>query len=161
MPSTAVPTYWGKVLQSGSNGPDVALIQTWLNAARRRWPAIRPLTVDGKYGSATATAVKTFQQLDGLRSDGIVGPVTWEALYNAAHTEPSAEAYPGVRLEQGDEGSAVKSVQQELQALVPALNADGLFGAKAREAVRAYQTVEGLTPDGIIGPKTWASLFGA
>ena len=72
MPSNATPAYWGKLLESGSRGPDVALVQTWLNAARHRWPVIRPVVVDGRYGTATATAVKTFQQLAGLRSDGTV-----------------------------------------------------------------------------------------
>ena len=50
--------------------------------------------------------------------------------------------------------------RQKLQALVPALNADGEYGSRTREAVRAYQTVEGLNADGVIGPATWASLFG-
>ena len=45
MPSTAHPPYWGMTLQSGSRGPDVALIQRWLNAARRRWNVIRPVAV--------------------------------------------------------------------------------------------------------------------
>ena len=161
MPSNAVPAYWGKILESGSRGPDVALVQTWLNAARRRWPVIRPVAVDGRYGTGTATAVKTFQQLDGLRSDGAVGPVTWDALYAAAHPEPAAEDYPGIRLQQGSEGAAVLSAQQKLRALVPGLTADGRYGARTREAVRAFQTVEGLVPDGIIGPKTCTSLFGA
>ncbi|HJC07529.1 MAG TPA: peptidoglycan-binding protein [Candidatus Gemmiger stercorigallinarum] len=161
MPSTAHPPYWGMTLQSGSRGPDVALIQRWLNAARRRWNVIRPVAVDGRYGSATATAVKTFQQLAGLRSDGVVGPETWDALYEAAGQQQTADdLYPGVQLQEGNQGAAVKSAQQKLQALVPALNADGEYGSRTREAVRAYQTVEGLNADGVIGPATWASLFG-
>ncbi len=160
MPSNATPAYWGKLLESGSRGPDVALVQTWLNAARHRWPVIRPVVVDGRYGTATATAVKTFQQLAGLRSDGTVGPVTWDALYAAAQSGGAVSGYPGIRLQQGTEGAAVQSAQQKLQALVPGLTADGQYGTKTREAVRAFQTVEGLTPDGIIGPETWASLFG-
>lgn len=159
MPNHAVPAYWGNVLESGSRGPDVALIQTWLNAARRRWPVIRPVQVDGRYGTATATAVKTFQQLDGLRSDGAVGPLTWDALYTAAHTPPDARPYPGVRLQQGSEGAAVQAAQRSLQQWVPALTADGRFGPATREAVRAFQTIQGLTADGVIGPKTWDRLF--
>lgn len=36
--------------------------------------------------------------------------------------------------------------------------ADGIFGAKTDVAVRKWQKDHGLIPDGIIGPKTWASL---
>ena len=35
---------------------------------------------------------------------------------------------------------------------------DGIFGAKTEKAVKAWQKNHGLKADGIIGPKTWASL---
>ena len=161
MPSTAQPPYWGKLLRSGSRGPDVALVQTWLNSARRRWTAIRPVTVDGRYGSATAMAVKTFQMVAGLHSDGEVGRETWDGLYQAAAGQSMPDnVYPGIPLRMGQSGATVKSAQQKLQALVTSLKADGEFGKKTREAVRAYQTVEGLPDDGVIGRRTWNDLFG-
>ena len=161
MPSTATPAYWGKLLESGSRGPDVAQVQSWLNAARRRWSVIRPQTVDGRYGTATATAVKTFQQLAGLHSDGTVGPETWDALYEAARQQQYPNgSFPGDRMQNGSQGASVKADQQKLQALVPALTADGYYGTRTREAVRAFQTIEGLVPDGILGETTWNRLFG-
>ena len=161
MPSTAQPPYWGKLLRSGSRGPDVALVQTWVNSVRRRWTAIRPVKVDGRYGSATAMAVKTFQMVAGLHSDGEVGPETWDGLYQAAADQSAPDnIYPGIPLRMGQRGATVKSAQQKLQALVPSLEADGDFGEKTREAVQAYQTVEGLNEDGVIGRRTWNDLFG-
>lgn len=37
--------------------------------------------------------------------------------------------------------------------------ADGIFGNKTDEAVRAYQKAKGLTVDGIVGKNTWTSLL--
>lgn len=37
---------------------------------------------------------------------------------------------------------------------------DGNFGPQTRAAVIAFQKTKGLTPDGIIGPDTWAALRG-
>lgn len=44
-----------------------------------------PLGVDGIFGKATREVVKAFQRSAGLDDDGVVGPLTWEALgFNAA-----------------------------------------------------------------------------
>ncbi|MBA2734757.1 MAG: peptidoglycan-binding protein, partial [Acidobacteria bacterium] len=32
------------------------------------------------------------------------------------------------------------------------------FGAKTEAAVRAFQRTHRLTPDGIVGPRTWRAL---
>lgn len=42
------------------------------------------VTVDGIFGPNTKTAVKGFQSDNSLQQDGIVGPLTWRALANAA-----------------------------------------------------------------------------
>ena len=36
--------------------------------------------------------------------------------------------------------------------------ADGSFGAKTQSAVIKFQHDHGLTPDGVVGPKTWDEL---
>ena len=36
--------------------------------------------------------------------------------------------------------------------------ADGIFGPLTEEAVKELQKAKGLTPDGVVGPRTWAAL---
>jgi peptidoglycan hydrolase-like protein with peptidoglycan-binding domain len=69
-----------------------------------------------------------------------------------------AAAKPVLRL--GSRGGAVKTVQQRLGALhyFDVGPADGVFGANTYHAVIAFQKVQGLTRDGIVGPATWARL---
>ena len=59
----------------------------------------------------------------------------------------------------GSRGSDVTYLQQCLTAKGYGVGAiDGIFGVKTREAVKAFQAENGLTVDGIVGPKTWAKL---
>lgn len=64
---------------------------------------------------------------------------------------------PTVR--QGDTGDAVKRVQRALRR-TPNLSVevDGIFGPTTHAAVVEFQQGAGLTPDGIVGPLTWAAL---
>ncbi|MDQ1422741.1 MAG: hypothetical protein QOD72_239 [Acidimicrobiaceae bacterium] len=61
----------------GDTGPGVTQIQNALVAHGYK------VTVDGKFGSQTATAVKDFQAKNSLKQDGIVGPATWTKLQAA------------------------------------------------------------------------------
>lgn len=62
---------------------------------------------------------------------------------------------------QGDSGAAVQEIQNALiaQGYNPG-PADGQFGAKTTTAVKAFQTANGLTADGAVGPATSAKLLG-
>lgn len=55
-----------------------------------------------------------------------------------------------------DRGSDVAEVQTIL-----GLEADGRFGSVTQHAVEQFQSDHGLTPDGVVGPKTWAALHAA
>ncbi len=68
------PGVW-LLLRRGSRGPQVSWVQT-----RLRLKGFMSLQVDGIFGPATETAVRTFQTRNHLQADGTVGPLTWGAL---------------------------------------------------------------------------------
>ena len=57
-------------------------------------------------------------------------------------------------LTKGSRGEAVK----KLQALLNIIQ-DGIFGIITEEAVKSFQKSNGLSPDGIVGEKTWNALY--
>ncbi len=70
------------VLRQGSRGQDVITLQYLLNVAATYYPGIPAPTQDGIFGSGTQQAVTAFQRVMQLNPDGIVGPMTWQALYD-------------------------------------------------------------------------------
>ena len=165
--------YPGTALRQGSSGQNVRLVQFWLKIARTVYSSLNNVTVDGIFGSSTAAAVRRFQTYFGLTSDGVVGRKTWNKLYEVYNDianrllSPSLRPgeYPGV-LRNGSTGTAVRELQFYLylmsayQSSIPSVSIDGRFGAATEAAVRAYQRFAGLTVDGIVGRKTWGSLYG-
>ncbi|MBR2283349.1 MAG: peptidoglycan-binding protein [Ruminococcus sp.] len=71
-------------------------------------------------------------------------------------------SYPGIELALGSAGNDVRSLQIYLNRIsgnYPAIpkipQADGIFDAATESAVRTFQSVFGLEPDGIVGQATW------
>lgn len=68
-----------------------------------------------------------------------------------------SESYPSLR--QGMCGLEVEHLQRQLEAAgFEAGDAAGDFGVKTKAAVMAFQRARGLEVDGIVGPRTWATL---
>jgi len=66
-------------------------------------------------------------------------------------------------LKKGSRGDAVRELQQKLMDLSYDLGkwgADGIFGKQTQTAVKQFQQDQGLKPDGICGPLTYAKLYG-
>jgi peptidoglycan hydrolase-like protein with peptidoglycan-binding domain len=63
--------------------------------------------------------------------------------------------YPGALILQGATGELVVEIQRVVSA-----SPDGIFGPITRARVQAWQSAHGLVADGVVGPLTWASLFG-
>ena len=58
----------------------MTIIQRQLKRIRQDYPAIPDLAVDGIFGRGTEAAVRKFQSVFNLTSDGIVGKRTWYRL---------------------------------------------------------------------------------
>lgn len=75
------------------------------------------------------------------------------------------ESYPGYPLRQGASGPEVVVLQTMLNRVgrnypaIPRISpVDGVFGEQTLDAVKVFQSVFGLTPDGIVGRATWYKL---
>ena len=74
-------------LKLGSTGPAVRAVQDQANFRNGRNG--HSLDVDGRFGAKTAAWVRAFQravaqEIPGFPADGIVGPLTWQALVTEA-----------------------------------------------------------------------------
>jgi hypothetical protein len=58
----------------------------------------------------------------------------------------------------GSSGDAVSRLQQRLTDLGYACPVTGFFDGDTDSAVKSFQRDNGLGPDGVVGPKTWAAL---
>ena len=105
------------------------------------------------FSAQVETAVKEFQQGAGLVVDGIVGPLTWNALPDGG---------PMPTLEEGASGDVVRSLQTVLTNGAPGewgttpQGIDGYFGPHTKASVEAFQSWGGVPVDGIVGDQTWS-----
>lgn len=65
---------------------------------------------------------------------------------------------PSPALSLGDRGSEVVELQKKLNTFGESLDIDGEFGRNTLAAVMAFQSSQGLVPDGIVGEKTQQAL---
>lgn len=159
--------YPGYALRRGSTGEQVATMQRLLNELRiAKYPSLTPLRVDGIYGGDTEMCVTQYQILKGLTADGVIGPVTWNAIVEDRAQPQSPDEYPGTALYYGSAGASVEKMQAKLNQIgmiytsINAVAVDGKFGQNTADAVRRFQRQFGLSADEKIGPKTWDAIVG-
>lgn len=150
-------------LAVGDSGTKVKALQKSL---RDLGYSLGPDGVDGRYGTRTKNAVRSFQAQAGIVIDGVAGEDTFAAL--AKPDAPRAPKKVTVKkaavasLRTGSEGAGVKEVQRVLKTRYPLyaskLVVDGIFGPATDAAVREFQRRSGLAVDGIVGPATRKAL---
>ena len=119
------------------------------------WLGLEPGPVDGRYGPLTTGAVTRFQQAHGLAVDGVVGPLTADAL---AATVPERAASAPERAT-SDRIERVKALQRQLGVLgLDPGPVDGRYGPLTTNAVKRFQQAHDLHADGIADPHTQHAL---
>lgn len=171
-----VTQQYPELLQPGSQGIGVRNLQYYLDYLSAFYSTIPSLNIDGIYGNATEAAVRAAQEEFGLVVDGIVGELTWNAIYNAyrgivdtiplVYVEGNVIPFPGVLLRLGSESESVRILQEYINYIaqsyteIPSVNTTGYFGTRTQEAVIALQNLLGLTANGLVGAVTWNAIAG-
>ena len=129
----------------GASGTDVTELQT------RLYELGYMDHVTGFFGDETLDAVKKFQGYNKLDVDGKVGSKTREMLYSG-----DANAY---FLKYAEQSELVKGYQARLQTLgYLTTTPDGVYGKDTVAAVKRFQELNGIIPDGFLGPNTIYTL---
>ena len=159
---TAAPydtSLFTRTLREGLSGQDVTALQT-------RLKALNYMTyVSGTYDTSTTAAVKQFQSLHGLTSDGVAGTRTLAALFSSGAVPYSSNtgSYTTLHIYYGTQNtsqkSAVQRMQERLQALGYENKTTGTFEETTYMAVVNFQLRNGLTVDGVASPAMQALLF--
>lgn len=162
------------VLQEGDSGNAVLNLQYFIAYTSQFYDTIPPVAIDGQFGSSTAAAVRDVQRTFGLPADGVVGEVTWNALYRAyrgivdtiprEYVEGNAIPYGGIPLRVGAESDDVRLLQQYLNYIaesfpqIPTVDPTGFFGPRTEESVIAFQRLAGIPPTGVVAAVTWSAI---
>nr|WP_244319475.1 M15 family metallopeptidase [Geobacillus subterraneus] len=102
---------------------------------------------------------KTFKDMPHLQYDKVGYGQDTDEPNDVKKIAPAMESkaivpYPGKPLKLGSKGKDVERIQRALK-----IKADGIFGKQTEAAVKAYQKRKGLAADGVVGEKTWNTLF--
>ena len=161
-------------LKPGDRGNFVRVVQYLLRYVAQFDNRVPEIAVDGIYGPKTEAAVKAVQGIYGLTQSGITNEETYAVLYDLyrgyinslpnSQFVGTARPFPGFPIATGQRNEYVRALQTYLNVIagtydeIPEIAVDGIFGPATENAVRAFQRLVGLTPDGIVALKTWEAI---
>lgn len=162
------------VLSLGSKGLGVSNLQYFLLYLSQFYSSITPVDIDGVFGNQTRQSVISAQNTFGLTPDGVVGEITWDAIYDAyrgivdtiplQYIEGNILPFPGTILRIGSDNDSVLLLQQYINVIAqiyPEVNSvelTGYFGTQTDRAVKAIQELSGLEANGVVGAITWDAI---
>ncbi len=115
--------------------------------------------IDGINGTYTNLSIKEFQRRAGLEVDGILGPITKEALSIGTRSYINIDNLDIVDLDNYIISEETMSIQLKLADLkIYTGDLDGIFGFQTKLSLEQFQRKAGLEADGVYGPKTSSAL---
>ena len=117
--------------------------------------------IDGKYGQTTSDAVRAFQIQNNISPvDGVAGTKTLSRMYSSDAIAATAANMNYETASEGMKGELVVEIQDCLVQMGYLEEVTGEYDDATVAAVKAFQSANGLTPDGKCGEKTLLILFG-
>ena len=149
-----------RVLREGYTGADVDLVQA-------RLMELKYLAVaSGTYDAVTMTAVRNFQNQNGLTVDGLAGSNTCNLLFSdgAFPYNTGTGSYSSYVMDyEGNTSTAktaaVLAAQKALRELNYNVPLTGAFEARTHDAIVAFQLRNGITASGILDAATQSRLY--
>lgn len=139
----------------------------------RRFGFIEPLAA--KFCNGTTTTCNGLSQWgsEALAQQGLNSLEILKTYYGDdieivtnAPIQGISDSYPGIALTIGSTGPFVTVVQSSLNRIsqnypaIPKINpVDGIFGPGTEQAVKIFQEIFSLDPDGIVGRATWYQII--
>ncbi|MBR3334183.1 MAG: peptidoglycan-binding protein [Clostridia bacterium] len=118
-------------------------------------------SIDGKYGQTTADAVRAFQIQNKISPvDGVAGTKTLSRMYSSDAIAATAANVDYETASEGMKGEVVVEIQDCLVQMGYLEKVTGEYDDATVAAVKAFQSANGLAPDGKCGEKTLLILFG-
>ena len=131
--------------------------------------------VTGKFNQPTVLATKAFQTMNGLKVDGAAGPQSLKLIYSddalnangvrvgdlSSQSSGHQDAVVSEVLTAGMSGEQVRQLQSRLSQLgyLSSSFVSGTYDNATQQAVRQFQTANGLSADGAAGSATQSRLY--
>lgn len=148
--SWGAPQIMGFNHQYAGHPTPVAMVEAMAKNAQEQLYAF--LNVVDSWGLGTAIRARDWTRF-ARRYNGSGQVAEYARRMEAAYRRHSGGTASPVVLRVGTRGAAVARLQRALG--VPD---DGVFGPVTLQAVREFQSSEGLRVDGVVGAQTWAAL---
>ncbi len=153
-PEEEDPSVYKRTLKKGMTGEDVTWVQN------RLYELGYSLQITHVYDDATFSAVKAFQNQNGLDADGLAGSQTFSVLKseNARRADAQPLTYATLRIDQTGDG--VRQLQTDLKKLGYSVTVNGTYDTDTHNAVVAFQQRNGLVISGIADALTRQVIHG-
>ncbi|MBU3144930.1 glucosaminidase domain-containing protein [Clostridium sp. CF012] len=123
---------------------EIMIIQRNFNILKIKDSNNKTLVVDGIYGPATISAIKSFQKILGLVQDGVLNENIVASLNEVMNKSLCS-------IKSNTNKATIKYIQWRLN-----ISVDGIFGIETLSKIKEFQARNGLEADGIVGKNTWS-----